>query len=85
MCSAWASTTNSAADSRIYSKKGDFYESPFFHSREIAMLEMPHCLNPVSSDFCCEHSPEPVPPEAHRFIGDVDTPFVQQSFDIAQR
>tara|TARA_R110002073_G_scaffold34954_2_gene102905 strand:- start:1578 stop:2006 length:429 start_codon:yes stop_codon:yes gene_type:complete len=37
------------------------------------------------ADLCREHWPEPVPPEAHRFMRDVDAPFVEQILHVSQR
>jgi len=41
--------------------------------------------NAPFSDLCGEHRAEPVPPEPHRLVADVDTPLVEQVLDLAQR
>ena len=41
-------------------------------------------LNPFSSDLGGEHRAEPVPPEPHRFVADIDATFMQQILDIAK-
>ena len=42
-------------------------------------------LDPAFSYLVCEHRPEPVPPVAHCFVADIDTPLVQQILDVSQR
>ena len=42
-------------------------------------------LNPAFPDLRGEHRTEPVPPEPHRLVTDIDAAFVQQIFDLAQR
>ena len=58
-------------------------------SQSAAMLLPPvarlHSRNPTFPDFRGEHRPEPVPPEPHRFMADVDAPFMQQILHIAER
>ncbi|KAF0231185.1 MAG: hypothetical protein FD175_1054 [Beijerinckiaceae bacterium] len=49
------------------------------------MAESPHRLNAVSPDLSSQNGSEPVPPEPHRLVGDIDTPLVKQILDIPQR
>ncbi len=60
----------------------DLYED--FIQVPAAVPEMPHRLDAIATYLCGKHSPEPVPPEAHRFMSNVDAPFVQQVLDIGQ-
>jgi hypothetical protein len=41
-------------------------------------------LNPALPDLRGEHRTEPVPPEMHRLMTDVDTAFVQQILDLTK-
>ena len=50
-----------------------------------SMLKMPHRLDPVSTDFSREDRPEPVPPEPHCLVGNVDPALVQQILDVPER
>jgi len=34
------------------------------------------------SDFCCNYWPEPIPPNANRFIANIDASFMQKVFDL---
>ena len=42
-------------------------------------------LNPALPDFSRKYLTEPVPPEAHRLMTDIDAAFEQQILDLAQR
>jgi hypothetical protein len=42
-------------------------------------------VNAPLADLRGEHRTEPVPPEPHRFVADVDPPLEQQIFDLPQR
>ena len=44
-----------------------------------------HPVDALPADVCCEQWAEPVPPEPHRLVADVDSALEQQVFDIAQR
>ena len=48
------------------------------------MPEIPHCLDPATSDLGREDGAEPVPPKPHGFVRDVDPALVQQVLNIAQ-
>jgi len=37
------------------------------------------------ADLCREHRTEPVPPEPHGFVADIDAALGQQIFDLPQR
>jgi len=45
----------------------------------------PHPVDPAFPDLGGEHRAEPVTPEPHRLMADLDAVFVQQVFDVAQR
>ena len=45
----------------------------------------PHVLNPLAADLAGEHRAEPVPPQTHRLVADIDPALEQQVLDIAQR
>ena len=49
------------------------------------MSESSHRLNTAAPDLRRENRPEPVPPEPHRLMGDVDAALMQQVFHIPQR
>jgi hypothetical protein len=49
------------------------------------MLEIPHPLDPVSPDLSRKDCPEPVSPEPHCLMCDVDAALVQQILDIPER
>ena len=49
------------------------------------MPEMPHRLHPAAPDLRCGNRPEPVPPEAHRLMCDIDPALVQQVLHIQER
>jgi len=49
------------------------------------MPERPHRLSTVATDLGRENRPEPIPPEPHRLMRDVDPPLVQKVFDVPQR
>jgi hypothetical protein len=58
----------------------------------VHLIEMPppvaacaHSLHPFASDLGGKHRAEPVPPEPHRLVADVDATFVEQVLDIAER
>ena len=42
-------------------------------------------INPPLSDLRREHRTEPVPPEPHRLVADVDASLEQNILDLAQR
>ena len=42
-------------------------------------------VNAPLADRRGEHRTEPVPPEPHRFVADIDAAFEQQIFDLPQR
>ncbi len=42
-------------------------------------------MNPPLSNLSGEQRAEPVPPEAHRLMADVDAAFEQQILDLPQR
>ncbi len=44
-----------------------------------------HAIHPLAPEFRREHGTKPIPPVAHRFVADLDTPLMQQVFDVAQR
>jgi hypothetical protein len=46
------------------------------------MMERTHRLNAATTDLGSEDRPEPVPPEPHRLMGDVDAALVQQVLDV---
>jgi hypothetical protein len=39
-------------------------------------------LNPLSSDLGGEHRAEPVPPEPHRLVANINTALMQQILDV---
>ncbi|MFT7573510.1 MAG: hypothetical protein ACI9JL_004574 [Paracoccaceae bacterium] len=41
--------------------------------------------NPSFPDYHCKHWIDPVPPETHRLVADVDAAFKQQVLDLTQR
>jgi hypothetical protein len=41
-------------------------------------------MNPSLADLGGEHRTKPVPPKPHCLMADVDTPFEQNVFDLAQ-
>jgi hypothetical protein len=45
----------------------------------------PHALDALSADLVGEHRTEPVPPEAHRLVADVDAALEQQVLDVPKR
>ena len=49
------------------------------------MPKMAHRLNAVSADFSSKDHPEPVPPEPHCLMCDVDAALMKEVFDVAQR
>ena len=49
------------------------------------MAEPAHVGNALPADVPGEHRAEPVPPEAHRLVADVDATLEQQILDVAQR
>ena len=49
------------------------------------MTECTHRLNAVLPDLSSENRPEPVPPEPHRLVGDIDPALVKQILYIPQR
>jgi len=46
--------------------------------------ETPHPAHPLAPDVSREQRTEPVPPQPHRLVTDVDTPLEQQILDVAQ-
>jgi len=42
-------------------------------------------LTPISPDLCGEQRAEPVPPEPHRFVADVDPAFMSQILHVSER
>ncbi len=50
-----------------------------------SLPEIPYRLDLTTPDLRRENRPEPVSPEPHRFMGDVDPSLVQQVLDIQQR
>ncbi len=44
-----------------------------------------HALDPALPDLGGDHRPEPVPPEPHRLMANIDAPFVQKILDIPER
>jgi hypothetical protein len=44
-----------------------------------------HVLDALPADFTGEYRAEPVPPQPHRFMADVDAALEQQILDVAQR
>ena len=55
------------------------------------LIQMPppvtsaHALDAVPSDLAGEDRAEPVSPEPHRFVADIDAAFVEQVLDVPQR
>lgn len=49
------------------------------------VTERSHRLHMTPADLCGEDNSETVPPEPLRLVGDVDTAFMQQVLDVAQR
>ena len=49
------------------------------------MAEMSHRKNPTLSDFTRENRPEPVPPNPHRLMGNIDPALVKKVLDVPQR
>jgi hypothetical protein len=45
----------------------------------------PHALDAAFPDLWSKHGPEPVPPEPHRLVADIDVALVQQILDVAER
>ena len=50
----------------------------------LPMRVSPHRDNTLLSDLGRKHRPEPVPPQPHRFMADVDATLRQQVLDVAQ-
>ncbi|WP_394998378.1 hypothetical protein [Sphingomonas sp.] len=48
------------------------------------MAKPAHARNALTANVTREQRAEPVPPEAHGLMADVDAAFVQQIFDVAQ-
>lgn len=49
---------------------------------------MPKAAHPtytLPSNASCKHPPDPVPPQPHRLVTDVDPTYEQQIFNAAQR
>jgi len=42
-------------------------------------------MNAPLPDLRCEHRTEPVPPETHCFVANIDATFKQQIFDLPKR
>jgi hypothetical protein len=51
----------------------------------LPMMELPHARDAASANFGREDRPEPVPPEAHAFVADLDAALVQHVLDVPQR
>ena len=55
------------------------------------LVEMPsppagsHPLDAPLSDLGREHRTEPVPPEPHRLVADIDAPLMEQVLDVTKR
>ena len=47
--------------------------------------EPTHPANPLPPDVAGKQRPEPIPPEAHRFVADVDAAFKKQILNVSQR
>ena len=45
----------------------------------------PHGVDPFAADLSGEYRAQPVPPQPHRLVADVDASFGQNVFHIAQR
>ena len=43
----------------------------------------PPVLSPLAAELAGEHRAEPVPPQAHRLVADIDATLEQQVLDIA--
>jgi hypothetical protein len=43
-----------------------------------------HVLDPLPADLAGEHRAEPVPPQPHRLMADVDAALEQQVLDVPQ-
>ena len=50
-----------------------------------SMLEMAHRLHPAATDLARENRPEPVPPEAHCLVCDVDPTLVEQVLHVPKQ
>lgn len=48
------------------------------------VAEAPHAADPLAPDVCREQRPEPVPPEPHRFMADIDPALEQEIFHVPQ-
>jgi hypothetical protein len=48
------------------------------------MMELPHARDAASADFGREDRPEPVPPELHALVADLDAALVQHVLDVPQ-
>jgi hypothetical protein len=42
-------------------------------------------INASLPDLCSKHRTEPVPPETHSFVADIDATLKQQIFNLPQR
>jgi len=42
-------------------------------------------MNPTLSDLSSKHRTEPIPPEPHSLVANVDATLKQQVFDLSQR
>ena len=49
------------------------------------MPERPHRLDPAAPDLGRENRPEPIPPEPHRLMRDIDAPLMQKVVDVPER
>lgn len=49
-----------------------------------SMGEGSNGMNPLSADLASEHRPEPVPPQAQRFMANIDAALSQKILDLAQ-
>jgi hypothetical protein len=44
---------------------------------------VPHPVDPPPTDFRGEHRADPVPPEPHRFMADLDATLVEEVLNVA--
>ena len=60
----------------------DLHEN--FVEMPASLPEIPHRLDTTAPDLGLEDGAEPVPPEPHRFVGDIDAALVKQVLHIPQ-
>lgn len=51
---------------------------------KVVVEEAAHAKYPLAPDFRREHRPEPVPPEPHCLVANVNPTFEQQVLNVAQ-